>query len=409
MTTVATLIDQASAAADATLSTADSYLQELQNAANVSFSDGFNIDTILPNNYDYASVPSVEFPIFDGGLRPNVTALGLAAPPEITALSFTTLTDIALPIDDLLAPTNEFTFYEAAYSSTLLDPLKAKLLADLTNGGYGIETADEIALFNRARDREVDAAQPRIEEAGRAMAARGFPLPPGELSIHIDRAYQDMQNKVSSVSRDITLERGKLFVENRQFTIREVKELEQITIGFHNSVQERALNVAKATAEVAILVYNALIARYRVRLDASKVTSEVQAQIAQAEAARAQATVEGFRGQVAAYEARLRGLIEPMRLRVELYRADIDSSKMVNDGNIAKTALQQKVIEATVQQNIQISNMTIEMAKAKLQATVQALLFQTEAAKFGSEKFFALLTAMQASINTLAVQTATEA
>ena len=406
--TVSDMIDMASQAVDITLEHADDYLTRLTEAADVAFTDGFNIDNILPDAYDYATVPDVFVGIAAGGIRPDVTDISIAAPPEITALSFTTLADIALPVDDLLAPTNEFTFYEAAYSSTLLDPLKAKLLADLTNGGYGIDTADEVALFNRARDREVDAAMTRVEEAGRAMATRGFPLPPGELSIHIDRAYQDMQNKVSSVSRDITLERSKLFVENRQFTIREVKELEQITIGFHNSVQERALNVAKATAEVAILVYNALIARYRARLEASKVTSDVQFQIAQAEAARAQSTVEGFRAQVAAYEARLRGLIEPMRLRVELYGMDIAANKNLTDGLIARVALQTKVIEATTQQNIQISNMTIEMAKAKLQATVQALLFKTEAVKFGSEKFFALLTAMQASINTLAVQSSTE-
>ena len=408
MTTVAELIDQASTAADATLNQADGYLQVLVDIANVAFSNGFNIDSILPEAYNYASVPDVNFPVISGGLRPTITDTGVLGSPEAPALDFALLADIVLPTDDLLAPTNDFTFYETAYTSTLLDPLKAKLLADLTNGGYGIDTADEVALFNRARDREVDAAQTRIEEAGRAMAARGFPLPPGELSIHIDRAYQDMQNKVSEVSRVITLERSKLFVENRQFTIREVKELEQITIGFHNSVQERALNVARATAEIGIAVYNALLARYRARLDASKITADVQTQQAQVDVARAQAFVTLFQGKISAYEANLRRAVEFGRMQVELYRGDIDANRALTDGLVSRATLQQKVIEATTQQNIQISQMTIEMAKAKLLATVEGLKFQTAAAQYGSTQFFALLTAMQASINTLAVQSSAE-
>jgi hypothetical protein len=314
-----------------------------------------------------------------------------------------------MPVDDLLAPTNNFEFFEAAYQSTLLDPLKVKLLNDLLNGGYGIDTADEQALVQRARDRETEATLMRVDEAGRSMAARGFPLPPGELSIHIDRAYQEHQGKMSSVSREIFIEQSKRFVENRRFTIEQARQLETVLIGFHNSVQERALNAAKATQELAILVYNALVARYRTRLEAAKITSDVQLQRVQVDLARAQAAIELYRGQIAAYDANLRQLIEPLRLQVELYRADIDGNRALMDGTVARASLQQKVIEATVQQNIQISNLAIENAKAKLLATVQALQFQTEAAKFGASNFFATLIAMFGSINSLAVQTAEQA
>lgn len=406
MATVTELIAAREAAAEALATEADAYLQQLVDLANVEFSNDFNVDNLLPDSYDYASVPAVNFGVL-GATRPAITA-STAVVPEAPLFSFSSIADIDLPTDDLLAPTSTFEFYEAVYASTLLDPLKAKLLADLTNGGYGIEPADEIALFNRERDREIEAMMSRVTDAGRFHASRGFPLPPGELGVMVDSAYQDMQNKVSSVSRDITLARTKLYVENRQFTIREIRELEQVLIGFHNSVQERAMNVARLSVEMGIRVYMALIDRYRIRLEGAKITSEVERARAQTEAEIARARVEAFRGQVIAYEANLRGLLESSRLTLDVYRADIDAVRSANEASLGRVALQQKVIEATTQQNIQISNLAIETARVKLLATVEALKFKTGAAHFGSEKFFALLTSIEGSINSLAVQSATE-
>lgn len=405
MTTVAELMTAREAEVTAFAAQATSFLAQLQAVTNVVFSDGFNIDGILPNAYNYASVPQVFFPIFNA--TGNVGSVSNAQPPAAPAASLSSVSTIAVPeflSSDLLAPTTEFQFYEGVYESILLDPLKAKLLDNLTNGGYGIETADEVALFNRARDREVETALTRIDDAGRIMAARGFPLPPGELSIMVDRAYQDMQNKVSSASRDIMLERDKLYVENRQFTIRESRELEQVLLGFHNSVQERAFNVSRATVELAVALYNTLLARFKVRLDAAKVSSDVQFQTLQVQAEQAKTYFDGFRATVLGYEANVKREVESARIQREIYSANIDNMRVLNDGSIARAGLQQKVLEATVQQNIQISNLAIENAKAKLLATVEALRFKTAAVQYGSEKFFALLTAMEGSINTLATQ-----
>ena len=384
---------------DALLADARTYLDALQQQANVGLVSG---SITLPSPVNY-SVPNTHaFTSF--ALRPTLTGLNLAAPPDAPAVSFSSVSPIALPADDLLTPTSVFAFYEGLYESTLLDPLKAKLLNDLVNGGYGIDTNDEIALFNRARDREVEAALTRIEEAGSAMARRGFPLPPGELSVHVDRAWQDMQNKVSGAARDITLQRSKLFVENRQFTIQEVRQLETVLIGFHNSVQERALNVARATAEFGIAIYNTLLARFKLRLDAAKISSEVNIAQANVDVAQAQAKFEIFRSQVLAYEANLRRTLDPARLQVDLYRADVDASRGYNEAQSARAALRAKVIDATVQQNLQVGNQTIESARVLLSGTVAELQFRTEAAKFGSQVFFAQLSALLSTVNALMVE-----
>lgn len=580
---------------------AQGYLDTLLAITDVGFSNSFNIDSILPNSYNYASVPEVSFPVVGAGFSPSIAVVS-AAPPTPPTASFSTITDVVVPDlaavaptldfpavpsntlptapgaspsfvspaiptaptitlpavptlaalalpeapsialpafaafapdDDLVAPTTEFQFAEAAYESTLLDPLKAKLLADLTDGGYGIETADEVALFNRARDREVDAMMSRISDAGRAMASRGFPLPPGELSVHVDRAYQEMQDKVSTASRDIMLERSKLYVENRQFTIREVKDLEQMLLNFHNAVQERALNVSRLTVEFSVAIFKSLVERYnarlgayrteaevfasrirgelakaeiyrtqveavnvssqmqrtqvetylaqlkgietsvdifRVQMDAAKVqadiervkleayrsqvdayTAQVQAKVAEfgmyrsqieGETAKVQAfeaQVRAFTGQVGAakiksdiqlgklqseteqariqlltyqgqleqYKADVERQVASGRLQVDYYNGLVNEAKMLNDGQLGRAGLQQEVIKSTTQQNIQISEMTIADARAKLEATVAALKFRTEGTHYASEKFYAILTQLMGTINTLSVSTTT--
>jgi hypothetical protein len=407
--TVATNITAAQTAAAAALVDANTFLNSLITIATSAIIAGNNFAGSLPAEFNYNSVPTVDFPVIGGGLRPDDADLNIPGTPEAPSFTFFTPTEVTLPVDDLLAPTHNFEYLEAAYISALLDPLKAKLLADLTNGGFGIDTADEQALFQRARDRETIAAMTRIDEAGRLMAARGFPLPPGELSIQIDRSYQDLQNKMSSVSREIFVDSAKRFVENRQFTIQEVRQLETVLLGFHNSIQERALNVAKATAEYAVAVYNQLLARFRTRLEGAKIATDIQLGRAQVDIARSQAQLGVFQGQIAAYEARLRSLVEPFKARVDLYRADIDGNRNLTDGFAAKAALQQKVLEATSQQNIDISRLNVENTRARLQATMAGLQFGMEATKFGSQQLFATLAAMWGSLNTLSVQSATEA
>lgn len=407
--TFATDLAAQQAAIDAVNTQAGTFLQSLLDATNVQFNSGFNIDDNLPNNYNYATVPQVSFPIQGAGFAPDITT-DTDPPPSPPATSFTTVLATSIPeflSSDLLVPSTEFSYTETGYESILLDPLKAKLLADLSNGGYGIETDDETDLFNRARDREVDAMLTRVEEAGRLFATRGFPLPPGELSLHADRAYQEMQDKVSSASRDITLTRSKLYVDNRQFTIREVRELEQITIAFHNAVRERALNVARYTVELAIALYNVSLARFRARVETAKITSDVQVSELQAQIEQARINLETFRAQIVGYEANVRRQIESGRLQVEYYRGATDEARMLNDGSVAAATLQTKLVEATVQQNIQISHMTIENAKAKLQAAVAEVELYAKSIHFGAEKFYAQLTAMSSTINSLNVQTAT--
>lgn len=105
---------------------------------------------------------------------PVFSNIAIPPPPAVTIPQFTT----TLPSESLLAPTNSFSFTEQPYQDPLLDDLKLKLMADLVNGGYGIEPLDEQSLWERAREREMLAADSAIDQATTLAAARGFILPP---------------------------------------------------------------------------------------------------------------------------------------------------------------------------------------------------------------------------------------
>ena len=263
-------------------------------------------DPVLPTAPEL-SLPSV----------PTFSSVNLPLPPSVDIPSFTA----GLPSEDFLTPTNNFTFYEQQYSSALLTELQSKLLSDLQNGGYGIETADEQALFNRLRDREIELALTQLEEARRSAAARGFPLPPGQLQIVEQRAMQDLQNKNSTVNRDIGIKRSDLYVENRRFAMEQTKNLENILIGFHNSIQERALNAARATLDAAIQIYRAQLDRYNARLDAYR----TEAQVFEARIRAALANVEIYKTQMDG--ARLE--VETQKAQTDLYRAQLSGVEQI--------------------------------------------------------------------------------
>ena len=362
-------------------------------------------DPVLPSS------PVLTFPT-----APVLTAITLPEPPSIEVPEFTA----TIPVDDLVAPTNSFAFYEELYQSELLDELKAKLLADMQNGGYGIETADESALWDRARSREIEGAMSEMDTLLVDSAARGFPLPPGDLNVALQRAHQRLQDKVSTVSRDIALKRADLYVENRKFTIEQTRQVEQILIGYHNSVMERALNAAKAVLEASIQIFNAQVARYNARLDTYKTEAtvfeaRVRAALAQTEVYKIQMEgkrleVDIQRAGIEVYNAQLAGLNTIVnlyktqmeaaqvqagveRLRIDAFRALIEAYTSQVQAKVAEFNMFEASIRGQVarvgayEAEVRAYTATVEGAKAKTNILVARLEAQIKVAQNAIEVY----------------------
>lgn len=309
------------------------------------------------------SAPSITDPIIPSSpvislpVAPVFTGIKFPETPSIEIPTFTT----TLPIDDLVTPTNNFTFFEQLYTSALLDALQAKLLDNLQNGGYGIEPWDESALFERARSRELESAMQQTEALIAGAAARGFPLPPGDLTVALQRGEQDLQNKMATINRDIALKRADLYVNNRQFTIEQAKSLEQILIGYHNSMMERALNAAKATLEAAIEIFKAQVLRFNARLDAYK----AEGTVFEARVRAALAQVEIFRVQMDG--KRIEADIQ--RVQVEVYRAQLEGVQSVI--NLYKTQMEAAQVRANIEKlRIDAFQALVQAYTAQVQAKV---------------------------------------
>ena len=276
--------------------------------------------TDAPNIVDFAmpDAPSINLPSvpsFDDLQLPTAPTYEI---PEFTAVS---------PTNNLLAPTAEFSYVDAGYTSTLTDPLVAKLLDQLQNGGYGIETADETPLWNRVRDREVQLMQAELEEVRRASTTMSFPMPPGALFAAMEQARQNMIAKVSAANRDIGLKRADMYVENRKFTIQEVQKYEKIAIDSYHALQERQLNAAKSAVQMGIAVYEAAVKNYQAQLDGFRTEAQVFAervrgQLAKAELYKSQVEAEALRGQFNESKTRVYlAQLEGIKTTVDIYKA----------------------------------------------------------------------------------------
>jgi len=331
--------------------------------------------------------PVLETPVLD--------ALHAVVIPDAPVINLPTFLATA-PTADLDPPSNIFAYAEDDYASAMLDALKAKLLNDLQNGGYGIEPADEQALWERAKEREAASAQQALADVERAFASRGYMQPPGALFSALESVITKAQQAANSMSREIALKRADMYVENRKFTIQQVKETEQILIGFHAAQMERLLNAEKYLSEFAISFYNAKVASFNAQLDAYK----TEAQVFESKLRAAVEVVNVYRSQVEASRVQSevnRSIVDTYRARMEavsaavnLYRVQMEAAQI--QANVERTRLEglKTAVDAyvaTVQgktAEFGLYRAQIEGELAKVQAfdvQVKAKSLQIEAAK----------------------------
>lgn len=241
--------------------------------------------------------------------------------PEPPAFDVPTWTAVA-PQNLLAPPTSAFSYVDPGYVSSLHDPLVQKLLADLSEGSYGIEPAVEAQLWGRARDRAAQVARTGVEEALRRAAATSFPVPQGHLQATIEVAEQKGVEIVTEANRDIATKRADMYVDGRKFTIQQVQGYETIRINLYNATQERALNYAKAVVETGVAIYDAGVRNYNAQL-------------------------EGYKTEAQVFETRVRALL----VKAEIFKAQVEVEKTRVDFNRAKVEMylgQLKGVETVV-------------------------------------------------------------
>lgn len=184
--------------------------------------------------------------------------------PDITDFTI----DVILPE----VPTISIPTVDAAIITALWNQVYTILTNDLTNGGYGIETADEMAIWQRAKEREVQELNAQYEDADEVFSSAGYKFPSGALVKMKQKARQAYQNKLADINREMTIERLKLFVQCRQFALEKgagfgnvFAEIEKLKVQLYETQVKAALGEAeieKVTADNQIQIYKADINAY---------------------------------------------------------------------------------------------------------------------------------------------------
>jgi hypothetical protein len=302
---------------------------------------------VYPQRPD-SSLPAApgESPTFQMPLMPSAPDLRLPLIPTLEAIYVPPTPSVHIPTFDstlvefdITEPNLEFDYVEKPFADAMMDSLKVKLMNDLLNGGYGIETQDELGLWMRAADREAVLSEQVMQDVARQAAARGLALPPGALFAQLEAARLAAAARSSTLSRDIAIKRADLYVENRKFTIEQVRQTEQMLLAHHAGIMERSIQAAKAVVELGVLAYNAKVERLKFYLERYK----VQGQVYEVTLRAALANLEAFKAQMDSVKVS----VDVQRARVELYDTQLKGVQTV--ASIYQTQMQAANIEAQIQ------------------------------------------------------------
>lgn len=281
----------------------------------------------------YPSEPVLNFP--SEPVLYNITL------PDIPTLNFAEFYSEHEPGDMPAAPVVGIEFNEPPFSDELMDAVKSRLLEWVSGVSTGLSPEVEMAIWERARVRENLNMLATLDTVVTEWSARGFELPQGALVVQTQMIAQETANKNSSLSRDIMIKQAELEQTNIHFAIEKSVMLEGELLQYANNVAQRALEVAKLTATIAIDIFNAQVSAYN---------AGIQAYLADAQVYRT--------------------IIEAEANKIELYKGQIEGQKLISDINTQLVQLYREQINA---QMARVDVYKVQMEAVRVQADVNRL------------------------------------
>lgn len=220
----------------------------------------------------------------------------------------------------------------ARYASELLGNLKAVLNARI-NGGTGIVPAVEQQIWDRARDRETQIALAREKEVLRSAEALGFPLPSGVMVAQLADARREYHEKLSSLSRDISIKQAELEQQNLKDSLQQALQLESTLMDDCHKLELLAFESAKAAADNAIAAHNAAVEHFKALLDgyrsyAAAYDTIIKAELNKVEVFKAMLQAEQTKADInKSLVDRFKAEIEGSMAAVEIYKARVGASQ----------------------------------------------------------------------------------
>ena len=283
---------------------------------------------------------------------PSVPTLEELSIPDAPTLDYPTF-DAVAPTDDVVAPPG-LTFYwsEDDYTDDcVLEAVQDKLCDTLVNGGTGLNPEVEQAIWDRARNREDYNSKRTEDEIVDSYASRGFNIPPGAEYGKLQQSYQEQQNKLSSINRDIAIKQAELEQENVRHAITEAIRLEDTLIGHWNNRMQRAYDAARFTQEAGFRLFeaqvsylNARISLYRMAVEAYEI--RIRGEIARLEAYKAEIDAQRLIGDINEQAIRIYATqIDTLRVRADIYRTNMEAVRLQIEAEQSKVDVYRSQLE----------------------------------------------------------------
>lgn len=248
-----------------------------------------------------------DFAAMDAALAALRTQLGLDTLPSLTGLSEVApfdpiITSIDVSFTDPVlpaAPTPELLFTETAYFSELLDAARAWLLNVIQNGGTGLAPDVEQQIWDRARDRTSQNLQAAQDKILADTAARGFSQPQGATIAALNDAFRMAQTEFSGTAREIAIKQADMAQQNTQFAVTQAGALETTLLQHFDASLTRALDLAKAGAQLLIDVF-------KTQMEGAQIAAGIQKTKADVAIAQAEVVVKGYEAAATKYSADVR-------------------------------------------------------------------------------------------------------
>lgn len=190
---------------------------------------------------------------------------------------------------------------------TCFSDYKDWLCNQIENGGSGINTVVEAALFQRGRDRLSRDQSGAESEIVDGYAARGWNMPAPVLTKLTEGSRQDLRNKVSEFNRDMTIQQFEAEKEMTKFAVEQFGSLYKAMLEARNALMDLFIKTYEAATRHAAeyvdakrRLWEGVAAYYRALIDAAGLTLEYDKIRIQSAIQQNEYFVEAYKAQLTA-------------------------------------------------------------------------------------------------------------
>ena len=302
--------------------------------------------------------------------------------------------DTPFPTEEVLLLPKDLTFNEQEYLSTLLDDVKAWLLAGVSTGGTGLGATVEQEIWDRQSERDLQTYRDAVDRKISEWSSRGFTMPNDVIDARLEELDDKFRMTDLDKSREVAIKQAELAQTNTHFIITNSLTLEGMTLGHHENIMNRALDAAKAVVSAGVEILNAQIRRYNANLDAYKTRAITFTELEKQKLEYFLARINKYKTEVEAHVARVRGLVDVYQADTNVYGAVVSKSKAEGDIRVAQ---QQMMVR---QSENQLETL-LEAAKVNLQKLISQSQFKVNATMQGGNVYAHLAAAAASAISAI--------